>query len=88
MDRARLVASEREYEAAEAAFLVAASEGGALHQIAELGLSAASVAGGLNSAAYELLHASHGERRAELDLLTERTEVLAELWRDTPLAET
>ncbi|WP_203335615.1 hypothetical protein [Nocardioides limicola] len=44
--------------------------------------AAARAAEELNAAAYAELHRSVGERRAELDYLTEVTEVLSELWRD------
>jgi hypothetical protein len=71
-----------EYETAEAAYLAG------LRECAErpvLGALAAGVAGAAlayNAQAYKELHAAAGERREVLDLLTERTEVLSDLWAD------
>ena len=77
-----LAAADEAYEAAEAAFLglVRTSADRAVLRLASAAVAEAARA--WNSVAYESLHATSGPEREALDLLTERTEVLAELWTD------
>lgn len=71
-----------EYETAEAAYLAGLRDGAERPALAALagGVAAAGLA--YNAQAYRELHAATGERRQMLDLLTERTEVLSDLWTD------
>ena len=81
-----LAAADDAYEAAEAAFLDLVrrqSDRAALRTASE---SVAEAAAAWNTLAYESLHAASGLDREALDLLTERTEVLAELWADLAAA--
>lgn len=54
--------------------------------LAEAAQAVAANATAYNTEAYRRLHASRGDERRQLDLLTERTEVLSELWTDIAAA--
>lgn len=76
---ADLDASDDAYELAEAAYLAALRSGAERAVLSGLASSVARAASEWNSAAHAALHAGTGAERGELDLLTERTEVLDEL---------
>lgn len=74
------------YEAAEAAFLSAVREQADRSVLAELASRVAAQAGQWNGVAYRQFHAAPADDRQDLDALTERTEVLSELWSDIAAA--
>ena len=86
VDDEALRSAESAYEQAEIAFLQTVrnnAQRAALHAACQ---TVADTAAAWNSSAYRSLHAATGDERAELDLLTERTEVLQELWADLAAA--
>lgn len=74
--------AEAGYEQAEAAFLVAVRSGAPRDVLAAAAGSVAEAAQIFNQTAYARYHESPEAEREKLDLLTERTEVLSELWAD------
>jgi hypothetical protein len=81
-----LEAADTAYEDAEAIFL-GAVRGHADHAVVSVACQAvADAAADWNRVAYLRFHAAVGDQRAELDLLTERTEVLQELWANLAAA--
>ena len=81
-------AADDNYEAAEAAFVELVRNKGERVALRAASRAVADAASTYNALAYERLHAASGEERDALDLLTERTEVLAELWSDLAAAYT
>lgn len=76
------VSAELEYERCEDAYLGALKAAAPRDQLAQRAGELAAAAAALNSLAYERFHACTDDERRQLDLLTERTEVLSELWSD------
>ncbi len=77
-----LQAADEAYEAAEAAFIAGVRvevDRATLRALAE---ELARVSKAYNEIAYANFHAAGPDDRQDLDLLTERTEVLSELWSD------
>ena len=74
--------ADAQYEKAEATVLAAFRAGADGEQLVQLVRGAAIAAADWNAVAYAEFRRSEGDQRAELDYLTERTEVLSELWRD------
>lgn len=74
--------AEAGYERAEAAFLAAIRSRSARDVLAAAASAVAEAAQILNQIAYVEYHQSAGAERENLDRLTERTEVLSELWAD------
>jgi len=73
----------RRYEAAEEAFLAAIrAEESAREVMTTLADQVATTAKAWNASAYAEYHAAQGDRRDELDCLTEKTELLEYLWYD------
>jgi hypothetical protein len=72
----------RHYEEAEEAFLAAIRTGDGRAALTALADDVAAQAKAWNAAAYAVYHASEGEQRSALDHVTERTEVLQQLWLD------
>lgn len=70
------------YERAEADFLTTVRIRGDRVTLASAARRTASSAAAFNAEAYRRLHAREDDAWMPLDLLTERTEVLAELWVD------
>lgn len=81
-----LADSDSAYGAAEAAFIEAVRSGAGRASLAVLAAEVAKTADQFNATAYRLLHAANAGARADLDALTERTEVLSELWADLSAA--
>jgi hypothetical protein len=81
-----LVAADAAYEAAEAAFLQAVRSNCERALLRTASQSVADAAGVWNTLAYQRLHAASGQERDGLDSLTERTELLSELWSDVAAA--
>jgi hypothetical protein len=77
---------DRQYEAAEAAFLDEVRRSAPREALALTAAAVARAAEAFNAEAYRSFHESTGDRRGVLDGLTERTEVLSELWRDLAAA--
>jgi hypothetical protein len=77
---------DREYETAEALFIDAVRRDAPRSEQADAVRAVAIAAAAWNTEAYRHLHASEGAARGELDLLTERTELLEELWQDVAAA--
>jgi hypothetical protein len=77
--------AEAAYEAAEAAYLTALRSDAARADLTSLANSLAAAAEAWNAAAYAEYHRSTVDRRDDNDL-TERTEVLSELWADIAAA--
>ena len=75
-----------EYELAESAFLDAVRTGTSRTDLAHAARAVADAASRFNAEAYKSLHAGVQDAWMSLDLLTERTEVLAELWLDLATA--
>jgi hypothetical protein len=73
---------EQQYEDAESAFLAAVRGQSARGELAAAALAVARAAGLWNAEAYRVFYMSTGSPRENLDALTERTEVLSELWVD------
>lgn len=86
MGAERLEAASANYDAAEAAFLTAVRSGTERGGLAAAARTVANAAKEFNSEAYRKLHAGEEDAWMPLDQLTERTEVLAELWTDLPSA--
>lgn len=82
------VRADAAYEAAEAAVLDALRASPPVAHLVDLVSDAARTSEAWNAAAYRVFHQSSGDRRLELDNLTERTEVVSELWRDIAEAMT
>lgn len=74
-----------QYEQVEGAFMAAVRERLDYTQLALAAQSVAEAAARFNAEAYRKLHAAEEDAWMPLDQLTERTEVLADLW--TTLAE-
>ena len=82
-----LDALDEQYEQAEATYLDALRQDKPRREGAALAQAVAGAAAAWNAAAHERLHATaEGDERKQLDRLTERTEVLAELWADLAAA--
>ena len=79
---AALTAADDAYETAEAAFLTVVRAHGDRAALRQASQEVADAAHRYNEVAYKCFHVATGERRSELDLLTERTEVLSDLWFD------
>jgi hypothetical protein len=77
-----LAAAEQQYESCERAYLDALRRSASCTELLRLAGDVAAAAASWNKVAYERLNAVAGEERKNLDLLTERTEVLSELWAD------
>jgi hypothetical protein len=75
-----------DYDRAEAGFLSAVRADGNRGSLALAARQVATAASALNSEAYRKLHASEEDAWMPLDQLTERTEVIAELWVDLAAA--
>ena len=74
------------YERAEAAYLDGLRSRHGHEVLAGLATAVAHAAVAWNEAAYRAFHESADDRRADLDALSERTEVLSELWVDVAKA--
>lgn len=74
------------YEQAEADFLAAVRGGAERPRLALAARSVADAAASFNAEAYRQLHAGVETMWMPLDNLTERTEVLKELWSDLAAA--
>lgn len=81
-----LTEADRAYEAAEAAFIDAVKSGAGRASLAVVAAEVAARADQFNAIAYRRLHDAGTEERTDLDALTERTEVLSELWADLSAA--
>ena len=77
---------DREYETAEALFIDAVRRDASRSEQADAARAVAIAAAAWNTEAYRRLHAAEGPAREELVLLTERTEVVEELWQDIAAA--
>jgi hypothetical protein len=75
-----------EYERAESAFMDAVRAGLDRDRLAAAAREVATAAAQLNSASYKALQTGVQGEWMPLDQLTERTEVLAELWLDLATA--
>jgi hypothetical protein len=75
-----------EYERAESAFLDAVRAEAARADLAVAARDVAAASAEFNAEAYRALHAGAEGAWMPLDQLTERTEVLAELWLDLATA--
>ena len=75
-----------EYETAESAFLNAVRAEAGIGSLAAAARAVADVASRLNAEAHKHLHSGTEGAWMPLDHLTERTEVLAELWLDLAAA--
>ena len=73
---------EAEYETAEAAFLNAIRQNLPRTEVAGVTRAVAEAAASYNDEAYRCLHSADRDQQVRLDWLTERTEVLSELWVD------
>jgi hypothetical protein len=82
----KLESLDQEYEKAEAAFLAAVRAQSERTELARSARAVAHAADVWNSEAYRVFHMSKGPKRENLDALTERTEVLSELWADIAAA--
>lgn len=82
-----LDALDEQYEQAEAQYLDAIRQDKPRGDTAVLAKSVADAVAAWNAAAYQRLHeTAESDERYQLDLLTERTEVLADLWADLAAA--
>lgn len=72
----------QEYDQAETAFLNDVRDGMDRAGLAKSARAVASAASAFNAQAYRQLHSGEEDAWMPLDLLTERTEVLEELWGD------
>jgi hypothetical protein len=77
---------EQHYEKAEAAFLAAVRGMSARAELATAARAVAHAADAWKTEAYRVFHMSKGTKRENFDWLTERTEVLSELWADIAAA--
>lgn len=75
-------AAAKRYEDAEAAFLEGVRTGRDRATLAALADAVAALAKAWNAVAYASYHASSGDERDSLNHVTERTEVLDNLWFD------
>ncbi|WP_350280489.1 hypothetical protein [Kribbella sp. HUAS MG21] len=82
MTRSRLDELSDDYERAELRFLMAVRGDAQRSQLAVLVRDVATAAERFNAEAYRRLHTGVEDAWMPLDQLTERTEVLAELWAD------
>jgi hypothetical protein len=73
---------DAEYETAEAAFLAAIRRHVPRTEVAGVARAVAEAAAAYNNEAYRCLHISERDEQVRLDWLTERTEILSELWAD------
>jgi hypothetical protein len=73
---------DADYERAEAAFLDAVRRDCPRAELAETARAVAAASASWNSEAHRRLFAAERSAREELDRLSERTEVLSELWAD------
>ena len=71
-----------EYELVEGTFMAAVRERFSHTQLALAAQNVAEAAARFNAEAYRKFHAGNEDAWMPLDQLTERTEVLAELWSD------
>jgi hypothetical protein len=71
-----------EYDQAEAQFRAAVRAHAERSSLAAAARLVATAAGALNAEAYRKMHAGQEDAWMPLDNLTERTEVLSELWAD------
>jgi len=71
-----------DYERAEAEFLSAVRQEADRNRLAGTAREVATAASAFNAEAYRRLHVGDEDAWMPLDQLTERTEVLAELWSD------
>jgi hypothetical protein len=88
MSSVELEQADAAYEAAERAALDALRTGAGSTEVARAFGQVATAAEHWNSVAYSELHKASGDRRGQLDALTERTESVSELWRDIADAAT
>jgi hypothetical protein len=86
MDVDHLESLSNDYDQAEAGFLSAVRTQGDRPSLAVAARQVANAASAFNAEAYRRLHASEEGAWMPLDQLTERTEVLAELWIDLAAA--
>ena len=77
---------EGEYEAAEAAFLSAIRKDALRTAVADAAAAVAAAAEAWNAEAYRRFHSSKADERERLNLLTEVTEVLSDLWKEISLS--
>ena len=75
-----------DYEHAESGFLAAVRSEGDRASLALAARQVATAASAFNTEAYRKLHASEEDAWMPLDQLTERTEILAEMWGDLAAA--
>ena len=75
-----------EYERAESAFMECVRAGGERRTLAQAARAVANAAAQFNTEAYKSLHSGVEDAWMPLDDLTERTEVLTELWLDLATA--
>ena len=80
--RSDLQQLSEEYEQVEATFVAAVRQRLSHTQLAVAAQTAAEAAARFNAEAYRKFHAGEEDAWMALDQLTERTEVLAELWAD------
>ena len=73
---------DSEYEQAEAAFMDAVRRDAPRTELAATASALAAASASWNSEAHRRLFAAEVRSREELDRLTERTELLSELWAD------
>ena len=86
MTCSRLQTLSDRYDQAEAAFLAAVRGHSDRASLASAARSVASAAESFNSEAWRKYHASEEDAWMPLEALTERTEVLVELWSDLAAA--
>jgi len=86
MSVAELQSLSDTYERAEADFLTSVGTEADRGTLAAAARRTATAAAVFNAEAYRKLHASEEDAWMPLDQLTERTEVLAELWVDLAVA--
>lgn len=77
-----LVRLAQVYDEVEAQFIAAVRESRSREDLASAARAVAAAADAFNTEAYRKLHAKEEDAWDSLDRLTERTEVLQELWRD------
>ena len=75
-----------EYERAELAFIESVRAGGERGALARAARAVANAASQFNAEAYKSLHSGVEDAWMPLDHMTERTEVLKELWLDLATA--
>ncbi|MFG1620574.1 hypothetical protein [Kribbella sp. NPDC049227] len=82
MTKSELDLLSDDYESAEMQFLRAVRDNADRAQLAVKARAVATAADGFNAEAYRRFHSGVEDAWMSLDQLTERTEVLAELWQD------